>query len=31
MSYIICNNDNYLRRDGSNRFSIVHQMENATT
>lgn len=30
MSYIICNNDNYLRRDGSNRFSIVHQMENAT-
>ena len=31
MSYIICNNDNYLRRDGSNHFSIVHQMENATT
>ena len=31
MPYIICNNDNYLHRNKKNHFSIVHNMEDATT
>ena len=30
MAYIICNNDNYLKRDKKNHLSIVHTMEEAT-
>ena len=30
MPYIICNNDNYLKRDKNNHLSIVHTMSEAT-
>ena len=30
MPYIICNNDNYLKRDKKNHLSIVHTMSEAT-
>lgn len=30
MAYIICNDDNYLKRDKKNHLSIVHNMQEAT-
>lgn len=30
MSYIICNNDNYLKRDKKNHLSVVRNMQEAT-
>ena len=30
MAYIICNNDNYLKRDKKNHLSVVHNMKEAT-